>query len=150
MPVRCVNRLRIAIEVETLFLKNTQNHSFHLDFAWKPLWEGTKTKKSLSPCVWGHRNGLVCRMTTPFALLDNLGPKQLPESIQRLTEPTRKFFYAPQTPSLRLKRLNFWIKNENFDGFSSKNKKNVPQLASATIKNDWCRFRPCKWYRSKA
>ena len=46
-------------------------------------------------------------MTIPFVLLDNLGPKQLPENIQWHVEPTTKVFYAAQTPTLRLKILNF-------------------------------------------
>ena len=31
-------------------------------------------------------------MTTPFVLLDNLGPKQLPESIEWHVKPTTNFF----------------------------------------------------------
>ena len=121
-------------------LKIEKNHSFHLDFAWKPLWEGTKTEKSLSPCVWSHRNRLECRMTTPFVLLDTRVPKQLPKSTEWHVVATRKIIYDAQSHPLRLKRVDVWIKVEDFGGFSWKSRKKVLQLAFGTIKNDWCRF----------
>ena len=66
-----------------------------------------KTKKSLSPCVWSHREQLESRMTTPIVLLDSLGPKQRPKTIEWHVKPTTKFFYATQTQTLRLLRLHF-------------------------------------------
>ena len=75
-------------------------------------------------------------MTTPFALLDNLGPKQLPESIQRHVKSTKKFLNAAQSYPLRLKTLDFCINIEDFDGFSSKIYEKQKKCASACVCDD--------------
>ena len=46
-------------------------------------------------------------MTTPFALLDSLGPKQVPASPEWHMVATKIFFHAAQTHPLRLKTLDF-------------------------------------------
>ena len=38
-----------------------------------------KTKKSLSPDVWDHSDGLVRRTMIPFVSGDTLGLRQVPE-----------------------------------------------------------------------
>jgi len=73
------------------------------------------------------------RTITPFALTDTLGPKQLPESLEWYVEPTKKFCYATQTQTLRLKRLNFWCKIVNIDGFLSKFYKKHKKCATACV-----------------
>ena len=97
-------------EVEALRFKIIKNHTFYYNFPSKPFKITFKTKKSLSPYVFDHKNGLVCRTMTPFDSVGTQGSKQVPEDLYRCVTYPKNFFHAPQRQALRFVNFIFETK----------------------------------------
>ena len=134
--IGCVKRIIFTFLWRTLVSKITQNPTFSIEIPSKCLWETTKTKKSLSAYVCGHKKGFTRRTDIPFASAHAQGPKQVSENLFWYHKWFSKFFHASQVISLRFLRRYFWSFWSHFHQNPFKKWKNRSLRTFRSIKKD--------------